>query len=265
MQDAGRPISSKEAYELIVSRGLYTFNADNPSDVVRSQIRRHCKNFEFTTSASTKYFEEREDGKFFILAAPLKTARRGAAKDTAPSGSLREKLPSINKQLKELHYKYNEEVKCKVLKGLKALTPAGFEQFAGKLLKVYGFHDTKVTQISKDGGIDGHGKLRVGLAEMNVAFQCKRWNKNSIQRPQVDEFRGAIQGEYEQGIFFTTSTFSGGAKEVSFKRGAVPVILIDGAGIIELMFQKEFGVQKESLPVYSYALDLVFESEDEKL
>lgn len=119
----------------------------------------------------------------------------------------------------------------------------------------------KVTQISKDGGIDGFGKLKVGLAEMNIAFQCKKWNSTSIHRPEVDKFRGAIQGEFEMGIFFTTAKFAQGAKEVSFKRGAVPIVLIDGDGIVDLMIEKELGVQKESLPVYTYALDLALTEE----
>ena len=70
---------------------------------------------------------------------------------------------------------------------------------------------------------------------MNVAFQCKRWTTANVGRPEIDKFRGAIQGEYEQGIFFTTANFASGAKEVSIKRGAVPIILIDGPSIVELM------------------------------
>lgn len=97
---------------------------------------------------------------------------------------------------------------------------------------------------------------------MNIAFQCKKWGTNSIHRPEVDKFRGAIQGEFEQGIFFTTASFAQGAKDVSFKKGAVPVILIDGESIVDLMIEKEFGVQKESLPIYSYALDLALIEDD---
>ena len=36
------------------------------------------------------------------------------------------------------------------------------------LLDVYGFSDLSVTQKSKDGGIDGFGKLKIGLAHMSV-------------------------------------------------------------------------------------------------
>lgn len=263
MIDEGKALSPKEAYDIIVKNKLYKFNADNPISVVRGQIRRHCKGIDFTTSSPTKYFEEEKDGKFFPLDKPIKSINRNKPKESGKVTPSTMSVSNINRQLKDLHYKYNEAIKQKVLKGLKALTPTGFESFAKSLMEVYGFHDMKVTRVCNDGGIDGYGKLRVGLAEMNVAFQCKRWKKNAIQRPEVDKFRGAIQGDFEQGVFFTTSTFTPGAKEVSFKSGAVPVILIDGNGIVDLMVQKEFGVQKESLEVITYALDLVFESEDE--
>jgi predicted helicase len=106
------------------------------------------------------------------------------------------------------------------------LTPKQFERFAGTLLSAYGFNEMKVTGKSGDGGIDGHGKLKVGLASMNVAFQCKRW-QGAVGRPEIDKFRGAIQGEFEQGIFFTTSQFSSPAQEASIKKGAAPIVLLD--------------------------------------
>ena len=261
MLEAGMPLTPQEAYELIISKGLYSFNAENPIHIVRSQIRRHCKGLEFPSSAPSKHFQEHDDGKYFFLDKPIrhKEYLKKTQKLTDKSPAT---ISTINKQLKDLHYSYHEALKAKVLSGLKSLTPAAFELFSRNLLDVYGFHDMKVTQVSKDGGIDGFGKLKVGLAEMNIAFQCKKWNSNSIHRPEIDKFRGAIQGEFEQGIFFTTASFASGAKEVSFKRGAVPIILIDGDGIVDLMIQKEFGVQKESLPVYSYALDLALTEEE---
>lgn len=259
MIEAGKALSPQEAYEGIVSKRLYTFNAENPVHVVRSQIRRHCKGLEFPSSAPSKHFEEYQDGKYYPLNKSLKTKAT-----IAPDMQAERKHPSIlsvNKQLKELHFTYHQALKTKILHGLKNLTPAAFEMFSRNLLEVYGFHDMKVTHISKDGGIDGFGKLKVGLAEMNIAFQCKKWNSSSIHRPEVDKFRGAIQGEFEMGIFFTTAKFAQGAKEVSFKRGAVPIVLIDGDGIVDLMIEKELGVQKESLPVYTYALDLALTEE----
>jgi restriction system protein len=104
--------------------------------------------------------------------------------------------------------------------------------------------------------------LRVGLAQMKVAFQCKRWT-GKIQRPEIDKFRGAIQGEYEQGIFFTTSDFSQGARDVSIKKGAVPIVLLNGEAIVDLMIDKGLGVLRRPLEVYEERVEMLFSDEDD--
>lgn len=151
--------------------------------------------------------------------------------------------------LVDLHEEYESAFRSQLLERLRGLSPEAFEVFAQKLLRAYGFVDMKVTQVAKDGGVDGYGKLRVGLAVMNIAFQCKKWQGN-VGRPEIDKFRGAIVGDYEQGIFFTTSDFSPEARGISFKKGAVPVILINGEGIVDLMIEKGFGVER--VPLYRY-------------
>ncbi len=140
--------------------------------------------------------------------------------------------------------------------------PTAFEIFSKQLLEVYGSHDVEVTQRSRDGGIDGFGKLKVGLANLKVAFQSKRWRKAPVGRREIDQFRGAIQGKCEQGYFFTTSGFTSDAEDVSFQPGAVPIILVDSSLIIDLMIDKQFGIEVVSLSIYSNALDLVISEID---
>lgn len=135
------------------------------------------------------------------------------------------------------------------------LDTASFERFCRNLLKAYGFRDLQVTRICKDGGVDGFGQLKVGFAYFNVAFQCKRW-KGNVGRAEVSEFRGDIQGQYETGIFFTTARFTPDAKSISMRVGAVPIILVDGMTVVEIMIEKQFGIEKEDLPLYRSAIDL---------
>ncbi|MDH5439889.1 MAG: restriction endonuclease [Candidatus Bathyarchaeota archaeon] len=149
----------------------------------------------------------------------------------------------------ELYEDYETSFRSQLLEKLNELNARQFELFARKLLQAYGFVEVNVTSVSSDGGIDGYGKLRLGLATMNVAFQCKRWQGN-VGRPEVDKFRGAIQGEFEQGVFFVTSDFTPHAREASLKRGAVPIILLNGESIVELMIQKGIGVER--VPLYMY-------------
>jgi restriction system protein len=156
-----------------------------------------------------------------------------------------------------LHGEYAAQFKANLLERLFDLSPVQFDYFAKKLLIEYRFISMEVTSLSHDGGIDGYGMLKVGVTTINVAFQCKRGQK-SVQRPEVDKFRGAIQGEFEQGIFFTTSDFTDGAKAVSLKKGAVPIILLDGESIVDLMIDKQFGVKRRPMELYLDEVDRVF-------
>lgn len=163
---------------------------------------------------------------------------------------LQEKAPSEEvPSFVDVYEEYEASFRSQLLDKINEITPRHFELFARKMLQAYGFADVKVTGVSSDGGIDGFGKFRLGLASMNVAFQCKRWEGN-IGRPEVDKFRGAIQGEFEQGIFLVTSDFSSQAREASLKKGAVPIILLNGEGIVDLMIQKGVGVER--VPLYLY-------------
>lgn len=149
----------------------------------------------------------------------------------------------------ELYDDYEAAFRTQMLERLQDLSPREFEYFARRLLKAYGFVDVTVTQVGRDGGIDGHGKLKLGLATMRAAFQCKKWQGN-VSRPEVDKFRGAIQGAYEQGVFFTTSDFTPEARDASLRRGAAPIILLNGESIVDLMIDKGLGVQR--VPLYAY-------------
>ncbi len=163
--------------------------------------------------------------------------------------------------LEQLAEKYVSAFRKKVLQQLQDLTPRQFERFAAALLSAYGFPEVTVTGRAGDGGIDGHGKLKVGLATMSVAFQCKRW-QGVVGRPEVDKFRGAIQGEYEQGIFFTTSDFSKEAQEASIKKGAAPIVLINGDAIVQLMLEKGLGIQRRPVEVFEDQLQTLFEEDE---
>ena len=166
-------------------------------------------------------------------------------------------IPDFN--LIEIYENYEEDFKSQLLDRLHELTPKQFEEFSRKLLQVYGFSDVDVTAVGPDGGVDGYGKLKVGLASMNVAFQCKRWNSN-VGSPEVQKFRGAIQGKYEQGIFFTTADFTMAARSLSFQMGAVPIVLLNGQSIVELMLEKGLGVEKRPLYFfYERVLDFLDE------
>lgn len=164
--------------------------------------------------------------------------------------------------LEELADDYSTAFERKVLQELLDRKPAEFEQFAAKLLTAYGFRKMKVTSehTAPDGGIDGNGELKVGLVTMRAAFQCKRW-QGHVGRPEIDKFRGAIQGQYEHGYFFTTSKFSADARQASIKSGAVPIFLFDGHEIVDIMIENGLGITRRPIEVYVDRIDSLFESE----
>jgi len=264
MRDFGAPMTTDEAYRAIVDANLYEFHADNPAHIVRSQIRRHCEGLDFPSATPNKHFKLVGENRYWPLDQPTRLPQKNRRKKVTPPQQVQPHKVQSSTRLQELQTLYSQyisELKKKILADLKKLSPTAFETFAKRLLDVYGFQETQVTQVSGDGGIDGHGKLKVGLAYLNVAFQCKRWTKGNVQRPEVDKFRGAIQGDFEQGLFFTTTSYSEGAIDVSIKRGAVPIVLVDGESIVNLMIEKEFGVQTENLLIPTYALDLAFDAQ----
>ena len=259
MRDSGKPLAPNEIYTLIVERELYHFKARDPLGVLRSVIRSKTENIHNPSSRSVRHFRLVEGGKFIPLDSPKRIEVATESGNRVDEDN--EKIPETDRALRQHADNYNARIKRDLLESLKGLSWGEFERFTARILDAYGFEDVETTPPSGDKGIDGRGKLKVGLAKMDVAFQCKRWTDTPVGRGEIDRFRGAIQGESEQGIFFTTSEFTSGAKQISIKKGAVPVILIDGEGIVDLMIDKEFGVQKHEILIYSNALDLIFEDD----
>jgi restriction system protein len=92
------------------------------------------------------------------------------------------------------------EVKARLLAELKGLTPRAFEHFCKEFLAHLGYRSVEVTRQTQDGGIDGHGDFRQGAISIKSAFQAKRWSGAPVGRPEIDKFRGAIQGDYDHGV-----------------------------------------------------------------
>lgn len=147
---------------------------------------------------------------------------------------------------------YNRNLKEQLRNKLYNMNSLEFEQFSKLLLQEHGFEkdSIKLTKKGPDGGIDGYGKIKLaGISEINVAFQCKKW-KGNVGRSIVQEFRGNIQEKYEKGIIFTTGGFKRGVDLLSDQIGAVPIVMINGEQIVELMIEKDIMVNKKSIYLY---------------
>lgn len=133
-----------------------------------------------------------------------------------------------------------------LLNVLMKMDPYGFERLAQRLLREAGFVKVEVRGKTGDGGIDGVGILRVNLVSFQVYFQCKRW-ANSIGSKEIRDFRGALQGRADKGLFITTSSFTKQASDEATRDGAIAIDLIDGQRLCELLKEYELGVKTETV------------------
>jgi restriction system protein len=129
------------------------------------------------------------------------------------------------------------------------LPPAAFERLVQRLLRESGFTQVEVTGRSGDGGIDGRGIARIhGFMSFHVLFQCKRY-KGSVSAGEIRDFRGAMVGRADKGLFITTGAFSPAAVKEATRDGAPPIDLVDGSELAAKLRDLGLGVQKEMIEV----------------
>lgn len=129
------------------------------------------------------------------------------------------------------------------------MSPDAFERLCQRLLRESGFIQVEVTGRSGDGGIDGHGIVRLaGLISFPVIFQCKRY-RNTISSSVVRDFRGAMVGRADKGLIITTGSFTRDAGLEATRDGAPPIDLIDGEQLIDKLKDLRLGVVTKQVEV----------------
>ena len=131
----------------------------------------------------------------------------------------------------------------RLLAVLQSMDPIAFERLCQRILRESGFIEVEVTKRSGDGGIDGHGTIRLGgLISFNVLFQSKRY-KGNIGPEAVRDFRGAMVGRADKGVLISTGGFTLEARREATRDGAPPVDLIDGRLLAEKLKELKLGVK----------------------
>ncbi|RRD92867.1 restriction endonuclease [Clostridiales bacterium COT073_COT-073] len=131
------------------------------------------------------------------------------------------------------------------------LSPDAFERLTQRLLRESGFMQVKVTGKTGDGGIDGMGIVKLnGIISFHMLFQCKRYT-GTVSASEIRDFRGAMQGRADKGLFITTGKFSIPAIEEANRAGAAPIDLIDGDELVERLKDLKLGV----VPINDYSID----------
>jgi restriction system protein len=154
-------------------------------------------------------------------------------------------LLSPEEQLEAAYGTLRQTVAADIRERLLGLSPRRFEVVVVDLLVAMGYGGSRrdaaeVTGKSGDEGIDGLIKEdRLGLDVIYV--QAKKWT-NSVGRPDVQRFVGALSGQHaRKGVFITTSEFTKEAREYAAKTEA-KVVLVDGREMAQLMMDHDIGV-----------------------
>lgn len=147
----------------------------------------------------------------------------------------------------------HDEIAVELLTRLQGKDPGFFEQAVVDLLLAMGYGGTtgtgNVTPLSNDGGFDGVIDQDV-LGLNRVYIQAKRYKyENTVGRPDLQAFVGALSGKADSGVFITTSRFSDNARTYA-ENVPTRIILIDGKRLTSLMIRYGVGVQvKETYTV----------------
>lgn len=110
----------------------------------------------------------------------------------------------------------------------------------------YGASNASIEHLGGPGdeGVDGViNQDTLGLQRIYV--QAKRYkNENTIGRPEIQKFLGAIAGlGANGGVYITTSSFTNDAKDFAAKNLTPRIVLVDGNDLGMLMVRNGIGVQ----------------------
>ncbi len=144
-----------------------------------------------------------------------------------------------------------------IYQAIKSMSWAGFERFCVELLRETGVENLDLTPPGPDGGIDGFGELKINeFYSLKIAFQCKHYanSDRSVSIADVNSFRGALPGDVERGILFTSSSFSKDAINSSKDPGRSLIELVDINRILEICDDKKLKLKEEKI----YILDSDF-------
>ncbi len=205
---------------------------------------------------SSELVEEIATGHDDVILRPIADAaiEPVVAPITGPSASPDDRLEAAVSELRAT-------TGTELLEVLSQVSPKFFETIVLDVLHKMGYgtsrSDLQRVGGSGDGGIDGVIALdRLGLEKVYV--QAKRW-QNSVGRPEVQGFYGALAGQRaNKGVFITTSAFT--QQAIDFAKSVERVVLVDGARLAELMIDYEVGVTMR--PVRVPKLDTDYFDED---
>jgi len=145
------------------------------------------------------------------------------------------------------------QISLSLRKYLSTMDPIGFEWLVRALLLKLGYTDVVVTKASSDGGVDLRAMLvGGGIARIRICVQVKR--QQSVGAPIVQNIRGSLSA-HEAGLLVTSGQFTPGAIAEANDPQKLPITLVNGGQLLELLLKHEIGVEPVHLTYYRLKLD----------
>lgn len=177
----------------------------------------------------------------------IRERNKTAISTTVPNETLTEET-TPQSQLDLAYQTIRQAIYDEILDTILSKTPAEFEKLTVHLLQKMGYGNGKVTQLSRDGGIDGiiNGDA-LGLERIYI--QAKRYQKEqTIGSKEIQAFVGALVSSgnsIPKGVFITTGRYSRDAIEYIKNISAARVVLIDGTELAKYIYDYDLGMQVE--------------------
>lgn len=223
LTQAKEPLSAKEITEIALNEELIETSGATPEATMAAQL--------YT-----------DTGKF-------KKVGRGLFALKKQTESAKSPLLAIQNQ--------NELVKQKLIEQLHEMDPFQLEHLIAELLRKIGYENVSVTKRSGDKGIDVTANLTVsGLTNVKTVIQVKRYKRGSnISGRYITQLRGSAEVD-QRGLIITTSDFTKDAIYEAKAPNKMPVALVNGQKLIDLLFSYKVGVKEEIVKVYSIDSEL---------
>jgi len=163
-------------------------------------------------------------------------------------------------RLENAHLEIQSSLASELLQLVKDQDPIFLENLVVQLMHAMGYggwskESGETTQYTADGGVDGFiNDDPLGLD--TIYLQAKRYADNTIGRPDLQSFVGALEMKRaRKGVFITTSQFSKDALDY-IEMIEKKVVLIDGEKLAALMVEHNLGVStKETYHVKAIDTD----------
>jgi restriction system protein len=129
------------------------------------------------------------------------------------------------------------------------MDPIAFEWLVRAVLAELGYVNIVVTKPCDDGGVDLRARLVAkGVTSIETAVQVKR--TASVGRPVVQNLRGSLTA-HESGLLVTSGHFSVGAEAEAHEPTKVPIALVNGSKLVELLLEIGIGARQQTFKVYT--------------